>query len=128
MSNPEEPEVIERVYTYMRNGKEVTVRRRWTKNNKASPKHTAVKSYFDNNMDSIRSARNIRVVYNDFIAQNPEVRCSYSTLYAYYQSVFNTRRSRTAPEPEPEAQAGSEGEPGTDLGPSLDPNLCLGLS
>ena len=110
MSNSEEPQVIEKVYTYMRNGKEITVRRKWTKSNKASPKHSAVKSYFDNNMDSIRLARNIRAVYNDFIEQNPEIKCSYSTLYAYYQSVFNTRKPRPSHEPVGEAQADSEPE------------------
>ena len=122
MSNSGEPQVIEKVYTYLRNGKEITVRRRWTKSNKTSPKHAAVKSYFDNNMDNIRLAKNIRAVYNDFATQNPEAKCSYSTVYAYYQSVFNTRKARTtherplmglnslASEARTEAQAGSEDE------------------
>ena len=105
-----EPEVIEKVYTYMRDGKEFTVTRRWTKSNKASPKHEAVKSYFDNNMDSIRSAKNIRAVYNDFVSQNPAAKCSYSTLYAYYQSVFNTRKARKTPSPEPEPESEPEAE------------------
>ena len=104
MSNSGEPQVIEKVYTYLRNGKEITVRRRWTKSNRTSPKHAAVKSYFDNNMDSIRLAKNIRAVYNDFATQNPEAKCSYSTVYAYYQSVFNTRKARTTHEARTEAQ------------------------
>ena len=106
-----EPETVEKVYTYMRNGKEVTVRRRWTKTNKTSPKHEAVKSYFDNNMDFITKARNIRAIYKDFVGQNPDIKCSYSTLYAYYQSVFNTRktrRSETETEPEPTVQVEPE--------------------
>ena len=101
------PEQIEKVYTYTRNGKEITVRHRWTKSNKVSPKHEAVKEYFDNNMDNIRAARNIRAVYNDFVEKNPDNKCSYSTLYVSYQSVFNTRRPRKAQEAsstsEPEA-------------------------
>ena len=113
MSGPEE---VEKVYTYMRNGKEVTVRRRWTKSNKASPKHEAVKSYFDNNMESIRSAKNIRAVYNDFIAQNPETKCSYSTLYAYYQSVFNTRKVRRTPSPDPSPGSEPDSEAGPEPG------------
>ena len=101
-----EPEVIEKVYTYTRNGKEITVRRRWTKSNKVSPKHEAVKEYFDNNIDNIRAARNIRAVYNDFVEKNPDNKCSYSTLYAYYQSVFNTKKPRRTQEP----SSGSEHE------------------
>ena len=111
MSDLGEPEVIEKVYTYMRNGKEVTVKRKWTKSNKVSPKHEAAKSYFDSNMDSIRSAKNIRAVYNDFVSQNPETKCSYSTLYAYYQSVFNTRKARRTPSPEPQPELEPESEP-----------------
>ena len=109
-----DPEVIEKVYTYMRDGKEFTVRRKWTKSNKASPKHEAVKSFIDNNMDSIRSAKNIRAVYNDFVEQNPEAKCSYSTLYAYYQSVFNTRKARMTPSPEPASTDKSEPEAGSE--------------
>ena len=110
-----EPEVVEKVYTYMRNGKEVTVRRRWTKTNKTNPKHEAVKSYFDNNMDSISKARNIRAVYKDFVEQNPDIKCSYSTLYAYYQSVFNTRKTRRSePETETEPEPESQPEPDSD--------------
>ena len=82
----------------MWNGKEVTVRRKWTKSNKVSPVHEAVKEYLDNSMDDIRTARNIPAVYNDFVEKNPDNKCSYSTLYAYYQSVFNTRKARKAQE------------------------------
>ena len=88
-----EREQVENVYIYMRNCKEVTVKCKWTKSNKVSPKHEAVKEYFDNNMDSIRAAKNIRAVYNDFTEKNSDNKCSYSTLYAYYQSVFNTRKT-----------------------------------
>ena len=98
-----EPEQVEKVYTYTCNGKEVTVKRRWTKSNKVSPVHEAVKDYFDNNMDGIRAAKNIRAVYNDFV-ENPDNRCSYSTLYAYYQSVFNTKKSRKAQEDSSESE------------------------
>ena len=91
-----EPEQVEKIYTYTRNGKEITVRHRWTKSNKVSPKHEAVKEYFDNNNDNIRAARNIRAVYNDFVEKNPDNKCSYSTLYAYYQSVFNTKKLHRA--------------------------------
>ena len=106
-----EPEQVEKVYTYMRNDKKVTVRRRWTKSNKASPKHEAVKDYFDNNMDDIRAAKNIRAVYNDFVEKNPVNKCSYSTLYAYYRSVLNTRKIRRTLE----ASSSSESEPEPDV-------------
>ena len=115
------PEQIERIYTYTRNGKEITVRRRWNKSNKISPKHEAVKEYFDNDMDNIRAARNIRAVYNDFVEKNPENRCSYSTLYAYYQSVFNMRKIRRAQE------ATSESENEVDVQVCQDRGIILFL-
>ena len=72
------------------------MRRKLTKSNKVSHKHGAEKDYFDNNMDDIRAAKNICAVYNDFVEKNLDNRCSYSTLYAYYQSVFNTKKPRRA--------------------------------
>ena len=106
-----EPEQVEKVYTYTRNGKEITVRRRWTQSNKVNPKQQAVKEYFDNNMDDIRAARKIRAVYNDFVEKNPDNKCSYSTLYDYYQSVFNIKKPRRARE----TSSSSESEHEVDI-------------
>ena len=89
-----DPGIVEKTYTYVRNGKTVTVHRKWKRGTRKAPKLDAIKSYFDNHMDTIKETKRIKKVYDDFCAEYPDVNCSYSTLYGYYQKVFSTRKPR----------------------------------
>ena len=91
-----DPDVVEKTYTYERNGKTVTVHRKWKRGMRKAPKLNAIKSYFDDHMDEIKETKRIKKVFDNFCEEYPDVNCSYSTLYGYYQKVFSTRKPRNA--------------------------------
>ena len=88
---------VNRVYTYKRNGKDVKIKRSWTKTNSNINKNSKLDEYFENNMDKIKDMKSIKSVYNDFMECNPESKISYSMVYNKYQKHFNTRKAQEHP-------------------------------
>lgn len=88
---------IERTYIYNRNGKDVKIKRSWTKSNANINKNEKLNEYFNNNLENIKTMKNIKAVYANFMETYPDSKVSYSMLYNKYQKHFNTRKAQQHP-------------------------------
>ena len=113
----------EKFYQYQKpNGKTITIKRTWTNNNSKANKQACLKKYFEENAEEIRMMKNIKAVYDDYLIKNADNKISYSMLYHYYQSLYNTRKkqekpkssSASASESEPIEPIPEQGEPNTE--------------
>ena len=88
----------EKVYQYHKdNGKTITIKRTWTNSNAKIMKQESLKNYFDENANEIKNMKNIKAIYDDYISKNENNKISYSMLYHYYQSQYNTRKKQEKP-------------------------------
>ena len=88
----------EKVYQYHKdNGKMITIKRTWTNSNAKIMKQESLKNYFNENADEIANMKSIKAIYDDYISKNQNNKISYSMLYHYYQSQYNTRKKQENP-------------------------------
>ena len=81
---------IQREYTYNKNGKSIKIKRKWTTTADNLAKQQAVNKYFEDNIDAIKQAKNIKKVYEDYNANNSDNKVSYNMIYNRYIRLFGS--------------------------------------
>lgn len=77
-----EQETNYKEYHYIRNGKDIIIKRKWTKSkNGKSKKQQELKEYFDNNKDRIKDMK-IKDILEDYNKTHNKV--NHATLSKYY--------------------------------------------
>ena len=87
---------VEREYTYNKDGKSVKIKRKWTTTSDKLAKQQAVDKYFEDNLDAIKQAKNIKKVYEDYNANNSDNKVSYNMIYNRYVRLFDSKKNRKA--------------------------------
>ena len=85
---------IQREYTYNKNGKSIKIKRKWTTTADNLAKQQAVNKYFEDNIDAIKQAKNIKKVYEDYNANNSDNKVSYNMIYNRYIRLFDSKKNR----------------------------------
>ena len=80
----------DKVYKYERNGKTISVRRKWTNFGDKQLKQEALAEYFANNADIDRT-KSIQTLFQEY-NNNHELKISYSMFYKKYAEHFGPRR------------------------------------
>ena len=77
-----EQETNYKEYHYVKNGKDIIIKRKWTKSkNRETKKQQEFKEYFDNNKDKIKNMK-IKDILEDYNKTHKKV--SHGTLSKYY--------------------------------------------
>ena len=101
-------EIRSKTYVYItESGKEKRIHRQWKVSTAKQQRTKDVNDYFDTNMDRIRGMKSIRQVMRDY-NETHETPVSYNIIYKKYNSIFNTRKSRTRPVEEPVTHESNE--------------------
>ena len=95
---------IQREYTYNKNGKSIKIKRKWTTTADKLAKQQAVNKYFEDNIDAIKQAKNIKKVYEDYNANNSDNKVSYNMIYNRYIRLFDSKKNRKARQEQQEEQ------------------------
>ena len=80
----------DKVYKYERNGKTISVRRKWTNFGDKQLKQQALAEYFANNADIDRT-KSIQTLFQEY-NNNHELKISYSMFYKKYAEHFGPKR------------------------------------
>ena len=81
----------DKVYKYEKNGKTITVRRKWTNYGDKQLKQEALAEYFAN-IDEIDRTKTIQTLYKEY-NNNHDLKISYSMFYKKYAEHFGPRRA-----------------------------------
>lgn len=90
---------VEREYEYTKNGKVYKIKRKWSADPVSIAKKQAVDKYFEDNIDEIKQAKNIKKVYENYLA-NSDNKVSYNMIYKRYIKLFDSKKNRKARETE----------------------------
>ena len=94
-SNSPELEVRGKTYIYLtKNGKEKKIHREWKVSTAKKQRNQEINDYFNDNIERIQGMKNIRQVMRDY-NDSHDTQASYNIIYKKYNSIFNTRKSRT---------------------------------
>ena len=83
--------VRDKVYQYNRNGKTITIRRKWTNIGDKQLKQEALSAYFANDADIDRT-KSIQTLFKEY-NNNHDLKISYSMFYKKYAEHFGPRRA-----------------------------------
>ena len=81
----------DKVYQYNRNGKTITIRRKWTNIGDKQLKQEALSAYFANDADIDRT-KSIQTLFKEY-NNNHDLKISYSMFYKKYAEHFGPRRA-----------------------------------
>ena len=80
----------DKVYQYVRNGKTINIRRKWTNYGDKQLKQEALSEYFANDVDIDRT-KSIQTLFKEY-NNNHDLKISYSMFYKKYAEHFGSRR------------------------------------
>ena len=90
-------------YTYNKNGKPVTIKRKYTIKGDRITKQNELDEYFKNHAEEIRNGKKLTDVVTDY-NNTHELQVSYSMFYQKYKNCFGFRKNHNKAkviEPEP---------------------------
>ena len=81
-----------KTYTYNKNNKTITVKRKWYKYSTNGLKRDKVDTFINNNLDEVNKKQSIRKLHQIYSAQNPETSVSQNYLYNRVR-IYRTNNS-----------------------------------
>ena len=83
---------VEKCYTCNKNGKEYTIKRRYTVRADRIVKNDELDEYFKNNADTLKSNKKLKDIVDEY--NNNHSKVSYAKFYLKYKSIFGYRKNR----------------------------------
>ena len=111
-ANNENTEKIKE-YSYVRNGKTITVKRKWSK--QPNEKSDSLNSWFEKKGESLKDYKNIAAAHKAFLEDNQNVGVSYTAFYKRYTKKYGKKKAekvkeRNEEESKPEEETEEETE------------------
>ena len=88
--NPDNTEMIKE-YSYVRNGKTITVKRKWSK--QPNEKSDSLNSWFEKKGESLKDYKNIAAAHKAFLEDNQNVGVSYTAFYKRYTKKYGKKKA-----------------------------------
>ena len=83
---------VEKVYNYLKDGKKVSIRRRYTKTGIRNIKRNELDEYFKNNADVIKESKTLDKILETYNNEHDN-KISYSMFYNEYKTIFGFRKN-----------------------------------
>ena len=99
-------------YSYVRNGKTITVKRKWSK--QPNEKSDSLNSWFEKKGESLKDYKNIAAAHKAFLEDNQNVGVSYTAFYKRYTKKYGKKKAEKVKERN-EEETEEETEEGTEL-------------
>ena len=78
-------------YSYVRNGKTITVKRKWSK--QPNEKSDSLNSWFEKKGESLKDYKNIAAAHKAFLEDNQNVGVSYTAFYKRYTKIYGKKKA-----------------------------------
>ena len=78
-------------YSYVRNGKTITVKRKWSK--QPNEKSDSLNSWFEKKGESLKDYKNIAAAHKAFLEDNQNVGVSYTAFYKRYTKKYGKKKA-----------------------------------
>lgn len=98
---------VQKDYTYLRDGKKVCIRRKWTNKGTRHIQNDELDEYFKNNADDIKNSKRLQEVLETYNSTHDN-KISLSLLYKKYKTVFGLRKNHNKPNNKNEEEDKSE--------------------
>ena len=95
-------------YSYVRNGKTITVKRKWSK--QPNEKSDSLNSWFEKKGESLKDYKNIAAAHKAFLEDNQNVGVSYTAFYKRYTKKYGKKKAEKAKERNEETEEETEEE------------------
>ena len=83
-------------YSYVRNGKTITVKRKWSK--QPNEKSDSLNSWFEKKGESLKDYKNIAAAHKAFLEDNQNVGVSYTAFYKRYTKKYGKKKAEKVKE------------------------------
>ena len=110
--NPDNTEMIKE-YSYVRNGKTITVKRKWSK--QPNEKSDSLNSWFEKKGESLKDYKNIAAAHKAFLEDNQNVGVSYTAFYKRYTKKYGKKKAEKVKERNEETEEETEEESKKEL-------------
>ena len=95
-------------YSYVRNGKTITVKRKWSK--QPNEKSDSLNNWFEKKGESLKDYKNIAAAHKAFLEDNQNVGVSYTAFYKRYTKKYGKKKAEKVKELRENEMEGNEEE------------------